>query len=119
MATSLTERDKKVVWHPYTPQKSMPVQIPVVKGEGTYIIDAEGNTYIDAISSWWVTIHGHGNTYIAEKIFEQAKTLEQVIFAGFTHEPHVEDYPVMPVERTGFSLRPTGFFDQNPALDVP
>lgn len=89
MATSLTERDKKVVWHPYTPQKSMPVQIPVVKGEGTYIIDAEGNAYIDAISSWWVTIHGHGNAYIAEKIFEQAKTLEQVIFAGFTHEPAV------------------------------
>lgn len=67
----------------------MPVQVPVVKGEGAYIIDEKGNRYIDAISSWWVTIHGHANAYIAEKIYEQAKTLEQVIFAGFTHEPAV------------------------------
>lgn len=67
----------------------MPQPIPVVKGDGVYLIDANGNTYIDAISSWWVTIHGHANTYIAEKIYEQAKTLEQVIFAGFTHEPAV------------------------------
>ncbi|OQP61488.1 adenosylmethionine--8-amino-7-oxononanoate aminotransferase BioA [Niastella vici] len=89
MAASLTERDKQVVWHPYTPQKAMPEPIPVVKGEGVYIIDENGKTYIDAISSWWVTIHGHANAYIAEKIYEQAKTLEQVIFAGFTHEPAV------------------------------
>jgi len=67
----------------------MPEPIPVVKGEGVYIIDENGKAYIDAISSWWVTIHGHANTYIAEKIYEQAKTLEQVIFAGFTHEPAV------------------------------
>lgn len=67
----------------------MPEPIPVVKGDGVYIIDAHGKAYIDAISSWWVTIHGHANTYIAEKIYEQAKTLEQVIFAGFTHEPAV------------------------------
>lgn len=67
----------------------MPEPIPVVKGDGVYIIEANGKAYIDAISSWWVTIHGHANTYIAEKIYEQAKTLEQVIFAGFTHEPAV------------------------------
>ena len=45
--------------------------------------------YIDAISSWWVNLHGHAHPYIAEKIYEQAKTLEQVIFAGFTHEPAI------------------------------
>ncbi len=67
----------------------MPDPIPIVKGEGTYIIDAEGNKYLDAIASWWVTIHGHGHPYIAEKLYEQARTLEQVIFAGFTHEPAV------------------------------
>ncbi len=67
----------------------MPDPIPIVKGEGTYIIDAEGNRYLDAISSWWVTIHGHAHPYIAEKLYEQARTLEQVIFAGFTHEPAV------------------------------
>lgn len=89
MSNSLKARDKQVIWHPYTPQKYMPDPIPIVKGEGTYIIDAEGNKYLDAISSWWVTIHGHAHPYIAEKLYEQAKTLEQVIFAGFTHEPAV------------------------------
>jgi adenosylmethionine-8-amino-7-oxononanoate aminotransferase len=43
--------------------------------------------YIDAVSSWWVTLHGHAHPYIAQKVSEQLHTLEQVIFAGFTHEP--------------------------------
>jgi adenosylmethionine-8-amino-7-oxononanoate aminotransferase len=86
---SLSERDKKVIWHPYTPQKYAPEPIPVAKGEGVYLIDTSGNAYIDAISSWWVNLHGHANPYIAKKIYEQALTLEQVIFAGFTHEPAI------------------------------
>jgi adenosylmethionine-8-amino-7-oxononanoate aminotransferase len=67
----------------------MPEPIPIVKGEGTLIQDAAGNNYIDAISSWWVTLHGHAHPYIAQKLYEQALKLEQVIFAGFTHEPAV------------------------------
>lgn len=67
----------------------MPDPIPIVKGAGTCIFDDEGNQYLDAISSWWVTLHGHAHPYIAEKIYKQAMTLEQVIFAGFTHEPAV------------------------------
>jgi adenosylmethionine-8-amino-7-oxononanoate aminotransferase len=90
MTKSLAQRDKEVIWHPYTPQKYMPEPIPIVKGEGVYIIDTDGNRYIDAISSWWVTLHGHAHPYIADRIYEQAKTLEQVIFAGFTHEPAVQ-----------------------------
>ncbi|MDF2189952.1 adenosylmethionine--8-amino-7-oxononanoate transaminase [Paraflavitalea sp. CAU 1676] len=89
MSNSLKLRDKQVIWHPYTPQKYMPDPIPIVKGDGCYLTDTDGNDYIDAISSWWVTIHGHAHPYIAEKLYEQAKTLEQVIFAGFTHEPAV------------------------------
>jgi len=38
---------------------------------------------------------------------------------GLTHFPRTEDWPIMPVDYTGFTLKPTGFFDQNPALDVP
>jgi adenosylmethionine-8-amino-7-oxononanoate aminotransferase len=89
MSNSLKVRDKQVIWHPYTPQKYMPDPIPIIKGEGSYLVDADGQRYLDAISSWWVTIHGHAHPYIAEKLYEQAKTLEQVIFAGFTHEPAV------------------------------
>jgi len=54
------------------------------------LFDENGNSYIDAISSWWVNLHGHGNAYIAEKLYRQALQLEQVIFAGFTHRPAVE-----------------------------
>jgi len=57
----------------------------IVKGEGVYLIDEKGNKYIDAFSSWWVNLHGHANLYIAEKIYEQAKTLEQIAFSDFTH----------------------------------
>ena len=86
---TLQERDKEVIWHPFTHQKNRKPPMPIVKGEGTLLFDEDGNQYIDAISSWWVTIHGHANKYIAERLYKQAITLEQVIFAGFTHEPAV------------------------------
>ena len=86
---TLQDRDFEVIWHPFTHQKNRQPPIPIVKGQGTLLFDEAGNEYIDAISSWWVTIHGHANPYIAEKLYQQALTLEQVIFAGFTHEPAV------------------------------
>jgi len=79
-----------VIWHPFTRQKDMPSPIPIVKGKGTVLWDEDGKKYIDAISSWWVTLHGHAHPYIAERLYQQALQLEQVIFAGFTHLPAVE-----------------------------
>ncbi|HTE22991.1 adenosylmethionine--8-amino-7-oxononanoate transaminase [Flavitalea sp.] len=90
MENSLSERDKQVIWHPYTPQKYAATPISIAKGEGAYLIGTDGSRYLDCISSWWVTLHGHGHPYIAEKIYRQALQLEQVIFAGFTHEPAVK-----------------------------
>jgi len=90
MQSSLVEKDKLFIWHPFTPLQSSPDPIPIVRGEGIYLIDEQGNRYIDGISSWWVNIHGHAHPYIAKKIYEQALQLEQVIFAGFTHPPAVE-----------------------------
>ncbi|GGA87339.1 adenosylmethionine--8-amino-7-oxononanoate transaminase [Puia dinghuensis] len=89
MTTSLTQRDRQVIWHPYTQHKGFLPPIPVVKGKGSLLFDDEGNAYIDAISSWWVNIHGHAHPYIAEKLYQQALRLEHVIFTGFTHEPAV------------------------------
>ena len=63
--------------------------IAITHGKGTLLFDEQNNSYIDAISSWWVTLHGHAHPYIAEKLYQQALQLEQVIFAGFTHEPAV------------------------------
>jgi len=87
--SSLAERDAKVVWHPFTQHQTAPFSIPILRGEGAYLYDDTGIRYIDAISSWWVNLHGHSHPYIAQKVTEQFAKLEQVIFAGFTHEPAV------------------------------
>jgi adenosylmethionine-8-amino-7-oxononanoate aminotransferase len=86
----LTERDLDVIWHPYTQMKTAGPPIPIVRGEGVYLIDDNGKRYLDAISSWWVNIHGHAHPYIAEKVAQQLLTLEHAIFAGFTHPAAVE-----------------------------
>lgn len=87
---SLVERDLKVIWHPYTQMKTALPPVPIVRGEGACLYDENGKRYIDAVSSWWVNIHGHAHPYIAQKVAEQLNKLEHVIFAGFTHEPAVE-----------------------------
>lgn len=87
---SLSSRDQHVIWHPYTQMQLSSPPVGIIKGEGVFLIDEGGKKYIDAISSWWVNIHGHAHPYIAEKVAEQLKKLEHTIFAGFTHEPAVE-----------------------------
>lgn len=82
---TISEKDKQYIWHPYTPLITGIENIPIVRSEGALLFDNNGKSYIDAVSSWWVNIHGHAHPYIAEKIYEQAKKLEHVIFAGFTH----------------------------------
>jgi len=79
--------DATHVWHPYTQHAIAPAPIPIVRAAGAYLYDATGRPILDAISSWWVTLHGHGHPIIAQAIATQAHQLEQVIFAGFTHEP--------------------------------
>jgi len=84
----LKNRDLDVVWHPCTQMKdheTLPL-IPIKKAYGVYLEDFEGNTYIDAVSSWWVNIFGHTNDYINTAVKKQLDTLEHVILAGFTHE---------------------------------
>jgi adenosylmethionine-8-amino-7-oxononanoate aminotransferase len=85
----LKERDSKTIWHPYTPMKIWPEAIGIVSGNGAVLTDEHNNEYIDAISSWWVNLHGHAHPYIRCKINAQLKSLSHCIFAGFTHEPAV------------------------------
>ena len=68
----------------------MPEPLAITSAKGSLLFDEEGNQYIDAISSWWVNIHGHAHPYIAEKMYRQALQLEHIIFAGFTHQPAVD-----------------------------
>lgn len=88
---SLRQRDKEIIWHPYTQMKRWPEAIGISKGKGAVLTQEEsGMEILDAISSWWVTLHGHSHPYIADKIHEQLLNLEHCIFAGFTHATAVE-----------------------------
>lgn len=75
------------IWHPFT-QHGLGEAIPLVeRAEGALLHCADGSTLIDAISSWWVITHGHCDPRITTTIRNQAERLDQLIFAGFTHEP--------------------------------
>ncbi|MGX7927113.1 adenosylmethionine--8-amino-7-oxononanoate transaminase [Tsuneonella sp. HG094] len=75
------------IWHPFT-QHGLGEPTPLVThGEGAALFTRDGRRVIDAISSWWVTTHGHRHPRIMRAIAEQAGKLDQVIFAGWTHQP--------------------------------
>lgn len=78
------------IWYPFTQMKTSGEPVYITHARRSILYGADGKEYIDAISSWWVNIHGHANEFIAEHIAFQAKTLEHVIFAGFTHAPAME-----------------------------
>jgi adenosylmethionine-8-amino-7-oxononanoate aminotransferase len=75
------------LWHPFTQAATADPPLRAVRGEGAELILDDGSRLIDAISSWWVTLHGHGEPTIAAAIAAQAHRLEQVIFADFCHPP--------------------------------
>lgn len=78
------------VWHPFTQHATAPQSVHIDRGCGAYLFAREGKTerrIIDAISSWWVITHGHCHPDIVAAVQAQAAALDQVIFAGFTHEP--------------------------------
>lgn len=87
---SLIALDRRHVWHPFTQEQTAPDPIEIVKAQGIRLYAADGREFLDLISSWWVNIHGHAHPTIAKAIAKQAQTLEQVIFAGFTHQPAVQ-----------------------------
>ena len=88
----LLKRSLAAVWHPCTQMKqheSLPL-IPVARAQGCWLYDFDGGRYLDAVSSWWVNLFGHGNAHINAALRDQLDTLEHAMLAGFTHEPVVE-----------------------------
>lgn len=87
---TITTLDRRHVWHPFTQAQTAPDPIPIRSAQGIRLYAEDGREFLDLISSWWVNIHGHAHPTVAAAIAKQAHTLEQVIFAGFTHQPAVQ-----------------------------
>lgn len=88
----LLTRSRAAVWHPCTQMKqheTLPI-VPVARAQGCWLYDCDGNRYLDAVSSWWVNLFGHGEPRINAAIIDQLQKLEHVMLAGFTHAPVVE-----------------------------
>ena len=85
----LLARSFSAVWHPCSQMKhyeNFPL-VPIARGAGVWLFDFDGNRYLDAVSSWWVNLFGHGNPRINAALRDQLDTLDHVMLAGFTHEP--------------------------------
>ncbi len=89
---NLLTKDFTYVWHPFTQMKEAAKNPPILieRAKGVYLYDSDGNAYIDGVSSWWVNTLGHSNERLNKVLYEQAQTLEHVIFSGFTHKSAVE-----------------------------
>lgn len=92
MMTQLQEKDLRYIWHPCAQMKDYEQFPPkvIVRGEGVWLYDEQGQRYLDAVSSWWVNLFGHANQRLSQVLAQQAQTLEHTIFANFTHLPAIE-----------------------------
>ena len=88
---SLAERSLRAVWHPCTQMKLHEEAPPlaIVGADGAWLEAEDGTRCLDAVSSWWVNLFGHGQPHIRAAIHAQLDRLEHVMLAGFTHEPVV------------------------------
>lgn len=85
----LVARDRAHLWHPYTQHAIEADPLAIAKAKGASLHLEDGREIIDAISSWWATLHGHGHPKIVEAMSAQVERLDHVLFAGATHEPAV------------------------------
>ncbi|EEA05806.1 adenosylmethionine-8-amino-7-oxononanoate aminotransferase family protein [Cryptosporidium muris RN66] len=90
LCLNLCERDSKMIWHPYTQHGIESEFKCFISGSGSFLIDEEGNKWLDLISSWWVITFGHCDKKLSEAITKQVKTLDHIVFAGYTHEPAIK-----------------------------
>ncbi len=87
MPTDLAQLDRDHVWHPFTQQQTWVEEEPLMieRGEGSYLIDAEGRRYIDGVSSLWCTVHGHRHAGIDAAVGEQLGKIAHSTMLGLSH----------------------------------
>lgn len=88
--SELLARDARHVWHPFTQAGYGHAPLPVARARGAWLELSDGRRLLDGISSWWCVLHGHSHPQLVAALTEQAQTLDQVLFAGCTHEPAVD-----------------------------
>lgn len=112
----MKKHPKSPIWHPFTQHALQPEMMKIAAAKGAWLEAADGSRIFDGISSWWVITHGHNYPPIVEAIQRQASRLDQVIFAGFTHEPAEE------VARRLIGIAPAGlahvFFSDSGSTSV-
>lgn len=88
----LAERSRRAVWHPCTQMQRHEAEplLAIARAEGPWLIDEQGGRHLDAISSWWTNLFGHGHPRMVEALSAQLRTLDHVMLAGLTHGPVVE-----------------------------
>lgn len=87
----LAARSRAAIWHPCTQMARLDAvpPLPIVRGDGPWLIDADGHRYFDATSAWWTNLFGHSDAGLQQAIARQAATLPHVMLAGCTHEPAI------------------------------
>jgi len=88
----LKDLDRRYVWHPFTQMREWMKEDPLVieKGQGNYLIDTEGNRYLDGVSSLWVTVHGHGKREIDRAVKKQLSKIAHSTLLGLGNVPSIE-----------------------------
>ncbi|MBX9814242.1 MAG: adenosylmethionine--8-amino-7-oxononanoate aminotransferase BioA [Proteobacteria bacterium SG_bin5] len=102
------------VWHPFFQHALEPAPLKIARTEGAWLETDQGARLLDAISSWWVVTHGHRHPAIMTAIRAASEALDQVIFAGFTHEPA----EALAAELAGLAGLPHVFFSDSGSTAV-
>ncbi len=86
------ELDKQYVWHPFTQMEEWQRGTPLVieRGEGNYLIDTEGTSYLDGVSSLWVNVHGHKKAEIDRAVIDQLERIAHSTLLGLAGTPSIE-----------------------------
>lgn len=83
----LQQKDSETIWHPF--DRPGQQNIVIKKARGVYLYDTQNRKYLDAVSSWWVNVHGHGQRALKNALNKQFGKADHIIFSGFTHEPAI------------------------------